>query len=63
MFLHGAAGLAVVALVRWKAPIARRGIRRARPDRPLALMLAALAVATLATGDRHVLGAGRRSGR
>ncbi len=58
VFLHGAAGIAVVALVRWKVPIARRGIRRARPDRVLALMLAALAVATLATGIAHAFGAG-----
>lgn len=58
VFAHGAAGLAVVALVRWKAPIARRGIRRARPDRALALLLAALAVATLATGVVHVFGLG-----
>jgi hypothetical protein len=58
VFAHGAAGLAVVALVRWKAPIARRGIRRARPDRALALLLAGLAVATLVTGVVHVLGLG-----
>jgi len=58
VFLHGAAGIAVIALVRWKVPIARRGIRRARPDRVLALMLAALAVATLATGIAHAFGAG-----
>ena len=58
VFLHGAAGIAVIALVRWKVPIARRGIRRARPDRVLALMLAALAVATLGTGIAHALGAG-----
>ena len=57
VFLHGAAGIAVIALVRWKVPIARRGIRRARPDRLLALMLAALAVATLATGIAHAFGA------
>jgi len=58
VFLHGAAGIAVIALVRWKVPIARRGIRRARPDRVLALMLAALAVATVATGIAHGFGAG-----
>jgi hypothetical protein len=58
VFAHGAAGLAVVALVRWKAPIARRGIRRARPDRTLAVLLAALAIATLVTGVVHVLGLG-----
>ena len=58
VFLHGAAGIAVIALVRWKLPIAHRGIRRARPDRLLALLLAGLAIATLATGIAHAFGAG-----
>jgi len=58
VFLHGAAGIAVIALVRWKVPIARRGIGRARPDRLLAVLLAGLAIATLTTGIAHALGAG-----
>ena len=56
VWAHGALGLLVVLLVRWKLPVARRGIRRARPDQGAALVTAAVAVAMLATGIAHSLG-------
>jgi hypothetical protein len=56
-WLHGAAGLAVVLLVRWKVPVVRRGLRRQRPDAPAAVLTALIAVAVLATGLAHTLGA------
>jgi len=53
---HGAVGLLVLLLVRWKVPIMRRGLRRARPDSAAALMTAAIAALMLATGIAHSLG-------
>ena len=38
---HGAAGFAVLLLVRWKVPVVRRGLRRARPDMGAAVATAA----------------------
>jgi hypothetical protein len=54
---HGVAGIAVVLLVRWKVPVVRRGLRRQRPDAPAAMLTGAIAVAMLATGLAHTLGA------
>jgi hypothetical protein len=54
---HGAAGIGVILLVRWKLPVVRRGLRRQRPDAPAAVLTALIAVAMLATGMAHTLGA------
>jgi hypothetical protein len=56
-WVHGAAGIAVILLVRWKAPVVRRGLRRQRADAPAAVLTALIAVAMLATGLAHTLGA------
>lgn len=56
-WVHGAAGIAVILLVRWKAPVIRRGLRRQRADAPAAVLTAVIAVAMLATGMAHTLGA------
>jgi hypothetical protein len=53
---HGAAGFAVLLLIRWKAPVVRRGLRRARPDQPAAILTAAIAIAMIVTGIAHSLG-------
>lgn len=47
---HGICGLAVVLLIPWKSRVIRVGLRRARPSRWVSLLLAALALATLAAG-------------
>ena len=55
--MHGAAGLAVLALVRWKAPVVRSGLRRAAP-RPVGLRAARRAASSLAlvSGVLHSTG-------
>jgi hypothetical protein len=55
-FAHGGAGFAVLLLVRFKAPVVRRGLRRARADRGAAVVTAVLAVLMLAAGIAHSLG-------
>jgi Oxidoreductase molybdopterin binding domain len=55
---HGAAGFWTVLLIRWKLPVARRGLARRGPDAGASLVTAAVAVAMLATGIAHALGAG-----
>src|SRR5690348_7781660 len=55
--LHGAVGLAIVALVPWKSVVVRRGLRRGqRPGRTLSLVLTATAVLALVTGVVHRFG-------
>jgi hypothetical protein len=56
VWAHGAAGFLVLLLVRWKVPVARRGLRRQRPDVATAVLTAAIAVLMLATGIAHSLG-------
>jgi DMSO/TMAO reductase YedYZ molybdopterin-dependent catalytic subunit len=52
--LHGALGLAVVALVPWKSVVVRRGLRRPpRPGRSTALLLTGVAVLAVLTGVAH----------
>lgn len=54
--LHGAVALAVLALVPWKSPVVRRGLRRARPGRAASVVLGLVVVAALVTGLLHVVG-------
>ncbi len=54
--LHGVVGLAVLYLVPWKSVIARRGLRRQRPDRLLSLLLAVAVLLALFTGLAHSTG-------
>lgn len=53
---HGAAGLAVLVLVRWKAPVVRSGLRRARASRWASVLLAVLTVLALLSGVLHSTG-------
>src|SRR6516164_3811841 len=53
---HGICGMAVVLLIPWKSRVVRGGLRRARPSRWLSLLLAALALLTLAAGLGHATG-------
>lgn len=53
---HGVAGLAVVGLVRWKAPVVRSGLGRARASRWASVALAVLVVVALVTGLLHTGG-------
>jgi DMSO/TMAO reductase YedYZ molybdopterin-dependent catalytic subunit len=53
---HGVAGLLVLVLVRWKAPVVRAGWRRSRRSRWASVALAVLAVAALVTGVLHSTG-------
>ena len=46
----------VVLLIRWKVPVVRRGLRRARPDQPAAVMTAVIAIAMIVTGIAHSMG-------
>jgi hypothetical protein len=55
-WLHGAVGLAVLALVPRKWPVAKRGLRRERRDRDVALLTAAVATGVLVAGIAHVAG-------
>ena len=55
---HGVAGFWVVLLIRWKLPVARRGLARRGSDAGSSLVTAAVAVAMLVTGIAHALGAG-----
>ena len=57
-WIHGAAGFWAVLLIRWKLPIARRGLARRGPDAGASLVTAAVAIAMLLTGIAHALGAG-----
>ncbi len=54
--VHGAAGLAVLALVRWKAPVVRSGLRRARRSRWASVALAVLTLLALLSGLLHSTG-------
>jgi hypothetical protein len=47
---HGICGMAVVLLIPWKSRVVRSGLRRPRLSRWLSLLLAALALCTLAAG-------------
>jgi len=53
---HGICGLAVVLLIPWKSKVVRGGLRRARLSRWLSLLLAALALFTLAAGLGYATG-------
>jgi hypothetical protein len=57
-WIHGAAGFWVVLLIRWKLPIARRGLARRGADAGASLVTAAVAIAMLLTGIAHAFGAG-----
>lgn len=57
--VHGIVGLSVLLLVPWKAPIARRGLRRRRSARLLSLLLAVLTLVTVASGLVHATGVAR----
>src|SRR5215475_13849011 len=47
---HGICGIAVVLLIPWKSRVVRGGLRRARPNRWVSLLLAALILITLFAG-------------
>src|SRR5215831_15126509 len=53
---HGICGMAVVLLIPWKSRVVRGGLRRARLSRWLSLLLAALALVTLAAGLGYATG-------
>ena len=53
---HGAAGFAVLLLVRWKLPIVRRGLARRRGESGGSVVAGAVAVGMLITGVGHSLG-------
>src|SRR5215475_3148942 len=53
---HGICGIAVVLLIPWKSRVVRGGLRRARLSRWLSLLLAALALVTLAAGFGYATG-------
>src|SRR5215471_13073955 len=53
---HGICGIAVVLLIPWKSRVVRGGLRRARLSRWLSLLLAALALVTLAAGLGYATG-------
>jgi len=53
---HGAAGLAVLGLVRYKAPVVRSGLRRSRGSSWASVVLAVLTVLALASGVLHSTG-------
>src|SRR5215468_10509939 len=56
---HGICGVAVVLLIPWKSRVVRAGLRRARLGRWLSLLLAALALFTLAAGLGYATGSVR----
>ncbi len=47
---HGIAGIAVVVLIPWKSRVVRAGLRRAHRGKHVSVILAALALVTLAVG-------------
>lgn len=53
LIAHGAAGMAVLVLSPWKSVIVRRGLRRARPARDVAIILAVLVPLALFSGFVH----------
>jgi DMSO/TMAO reductase YedYZ molybdopterin-dependent catalytic subunit len=53
---HGICGMAVVLLIPWKSRVVRGGLRRARLSRWVSLLLAALALLTLAAGLGYATG-------
>jgi DMSO/TMAO reductase YedYZ molybdopterin-dependent catalytic subunit len=53
---HGICGMAVVLLIPWKSRVVRSGLRRARLSRWISLLLAALALVTLAAGLGYATG-------
>ena len=57
-WIHGAAGFWIVLLIRWKVPVARRGLARRGGDAGASLVTAAVAAAVLVTGVVHALGVG-----
>lgn len=56
---HGAAGLGVALLSRWKSAVVRRGLRRARNGWGASVLLAVLLVVTVVTGVAHSVGVTR----
>jgi DMSO/TMAO reductase YedYZ molybdopterin-dependent catalytic subunit len=59
---HGVAAAALVLLIPWKGRVVQRGLRRVRGSRWASLLLAALAVTTLAAGIGHTTGVVRSVG-
>src|SRR5262249_23878264 len=53
---HGICGMAIVLLIPWKSRVVRGGLRRTRLSRWLSLLLAALALFTLAAGLGYATG-------
>ncbi|MBO0832682.1 MAG: molybdopterin-dependent oxidoreductase [Actinobacteria bacterium] len=53
---HGIFGVAVVLLIPWKSMVVRGGLRHPRPSRWLSLLLAVLALLTLAAGLGYATG-------
>ncbi len=56
VWLHGAAGFAVLMLIRFKLPVTRRGLRRRRPDMGAAVATGAIALVMLGAGIAHSAG-------
>lgn len=55
-WLHGGLSLGLLALVPWKHPVVRRGLRRVRPGRGLSLVLGWCLLAALLTGLAQLVG-------
>lgn len=56
LVVHGTAGLAIVFLAPWKSTVARRGLRRARPDTAVSIAFALAVVIAIAAGVTHTTG-------
>lgn len=56
LVLHATSGVAILVLLPWKSPIARRGLNRPRPRRWASILLGALVLISLAAGLAHSTG-------
>jgi hypothetical protein len=54
--LHGGLGLGLLALVPWKRPVVRRGLRRLRPGRAASLALLWVLLTAVLSGVLHLVG-------
>ena len=54
--LHGGLSLGLLALVPWKHPVVRRGLKRVRPGRGVSVVLAWCLVAAIITGLAQLVG-------